>query len=124
MKNILFVVLNPYSVDFSKAGMPSGLSAEKVDREIQAERDRMKTEGYNSEQYLFDQDKLDVVDFTNFLKSNSFDGILIGAAIRLAPSNFIYFEQLVNAIHDNAQNSKIIFNTNPLDITESVKRWL
>jgi hypothetical protein len=101
MKKFLFVVLNPYSVDFSKPGMPPGLTAEKVDKEIQIERERLKSEGYDTEQYLFDQDKLDIANFGLFLNLNSFDGILIVVAKRLARHNFISFEKIVNAIHEN-----------------------
>jgi hypothetical protein len=49
---------------------------------------------------------------------------MIGAGVRLPPSNFMLFEKLVNTTHDNAPHAKIIFNTNPHDTAESIKRWL
>jgi hypothetical protein len=39
-------------------------------------------------------------------------------------ANFILFEKLVNVVHADAPNAKIIFNTLPNDTDEAVKRWL
>jgi hypothetical protein len=67
---------------------------------------------------------LDINHFIEQLKSKNFQGVVIGAGVRPPVSNFLLFEKLVNAVHENAPNTKIIFNTNPNDTAESIKRWL
>lgn len=124
MKRILIVGMNPNTVDFSKPGFEPGLTAEKVLLGIKTEREKLTELGYESELYFIDTGVSDSTDFVEILKSSKFDGVLIGAGVRISPVNFILFEKLVNTIHENAPGSKIIFNATPNDIVESVQRWL
>ena len=124
MKRILIVGMNPNTVDFSKPGFEPGLTAEKVLLGIKIEREKLTELGYESDLYFIDTGVSDLTDFVGKLKSSKFDGVLIGAGVRISPVNFILFEKLVNTIHENAPGSKIIFNATPNDIVESVQRWL
>lgn len=58
------------------------------------------------------------------LTEQQFDCVLIGAGIRKPESNFIFFEKAINAIHEFAPQTKICFNTNPMDTVASVQRWI
>ncbi|MEO7046744.1 MAG: hypothetical protein ABI091_15675 [Ferruginibacter sp.] len=124
MKQILIVGMNPHTIDFSKPGFLPGLTAEKVEAGLKAERENLKTIGFESDMYLIDDGVLELSALEDQLKAKPFDGIMLGAGVRIPPVNFILFEKLVNAVHDNAPNAKIIFNTNPRDTAESVRRWL
>jgi hypothetical protein len=124
MKQILIVGMNPHTIDFSKPGFLPGLTAEKVLTGLKAERENLKAAGYDSDMYLIDTGVLDMSELAEQLKAKQFDGVMIGAGVRLPPSNFILFEKLVNTTHDTAPHAKIIFNTNPNDTAESIKRWL
>jgi len=53
-----------------------------------------------------------------------YDCVMIGAGVRIVPSNFILFEQMVNVVHEHAPQARICFNQMPADIAEAVKRWL
>ena len=124
MKQILIVGMNPHTIDFSQPGFLPGLTAEKVLTGLKAERENLKTEGCDSDMHLIDAGSFEMSPLAELLKAKQFDGVMIGAGVRVPPSNFILFEKLVNTVHDNAPNTKIIFNTNPRDTTESIKRWL
>ena len=124
MKKILIVGLNPHTIDFSMPGYPAGLTAEKVLNGLEAERKNLRGMGLEAELHLIDVGAPDVSPLAELLKSIKFDGIVIGAGVRVPPSNFLLFEKLINTVHEHAPASKIIFNTNPLDTAESVKRWL
>ena len=58
------------------------------------------------------------------LRSKPYDCVMIGAGIRLAPGNFLLFEKLINAVHANAPQAKLCFNTKPGDTAEAVMRWV
>ena len=53
-----------------------------------------------------------------------YDAIMIGAGVRKDDKMFILFEQLVNAAHQAAPNAKICFNSNPMDTTAAIQRWV
>lgn len=124
MKKILIVGMNPHTIDFSQPGFQPGLTAGKVEMGIKAERENLKLAGYDSDLYLIDTGVSELSALADQLRANQFDGVMIGAGVRVPPSNFALFEVLINTVHENAPNTKIIFNTNPMDTAASIKRWL
>ena len=124
MKQILIVGLNPHTIDFSQPGFLPGLTAEKVLTGLKAERENLKVAGYDSDMHLIDTGVLELSPLAEQLKSKQFDAVMVGAGVRLPPSNFILFEKLINTVHHNAPDTKIIFNTSPHDTAVSIKRWL
>eukprot|EP00435_Cladocopium_sp_Y103_P024489 s880_g6.t1 len=58
------------------------------------------------------------------LKKEKYDVVLIGAGIRVPPSNFPLFERLMNIMHYHAPDAKIAFNTYPLDTADAIRRVL
>ncbi len=124
MKQILIVGMNPHTIDFSLPGFLPGLTPEKVEMGLITERENLKAAGYDSDMHLIDTGMLQLSALAEQLKTKQFDGIMVGAGVRIPPSNFILFEILINTIHDKAPNTKIIFNTTPHDTAASIKRWL
>ena len=124
MKHILIVGMNPHTIDFSLPGFLPGLTAEKVLKGLEAERENLKAAGFDSDMYLIDTGVFELSPLAEQLQAKQFDGVMVGAGVRLPPSNFILFEKIINTIHDNAPKTKIIFNTNPHDTAESINRWL
>lgn len=124
MKKILIVGMNPHTIDFSQPGFLPGLTADKVDMAIKAERENLKLAGHDSDIHLIDTGVLDMTALAEQLKANQFDGVMVGAGVRLPPCNFTLFEILINTIHAHASNAKIIFNTSPQDTLVAIKRWL
>jgi hypothetical protein len=124
MKQVLILGMNPHTIDFSQPGFLPRLTAEKVLMGLKAERENLKAAGCDSEMYLIDTGSLDLAPLVEQLKTKQFDGIMVGAGVRLPPSNFILFEKLINTVHENAPDARIIFNTNPHDTAASIDRWL
>lgn len=124
MKQILILGMNPHTVDFSQPGFIPGLTAEKVLTGLKGERENLKAAGYDSDMYLIDTGVLELSALAEQLKAKQFDAVMVGAGVRVPPSNFILFEKLINTVHHNAPDTKIIFNTTPHDTAASVKRWL
>lgn len=124
MKKVLIVGMNPYTIDFSLPGFAPGLTAEKVEAGLNAEREKLRSLGYDPDMYLIDTGVLEQESLATLLKQKQFDGIIVGAGIRLPPSNFILFEKIINTVHEFAPKAKIIFNTNPADTAEAISRWV
>ena len=125
-KVILLIGIDPKLIDFSSpeyAAFP-GLTAEKVDAGVKAQQSRLKELGYESELCWIDFGQTASAVILEKLKSKKFDGVLIGAGIRVPQVNFILFEKIINMVHQNAAQARIIFNTNPKDTVEAVQRWL
>ena len=125
-KKILIIGINPSLIDFSSpeyAAFP-GLTAEKVEAGIKAQQSRLKELGYEAELCWIDLGQTALTVIAEKLKKNKFDGVLIGAGIRVTAVNFLLFEKIINNVHENAIQAKIFFNTKPTDTVESVQRWL
>lgn len=125
-KSIVIIGLDPSLIDFSSpdfAAFP-GLTAEKVLEGITLAEEALKALGYDAQHCLIDFGQTAESVVTTELQKQQFDCILIGAGVRVVPSNFILFEKLINVVHQHAPNSKICFNTNPSDTLDAVQRWI
>lgn len=125
-KNVLIVGIDPYLIDFSTpeyAAFP-GLTADKVAGAVKGTMEELGTLGYQGSLCWTDFGPTAISTLEKFLKDKKWNGILIGAGIRIPAANFELFEKMINTIHLNAPDSKIIFNSNPMDTVTSVKRWI
>jgi hypothetical protein len=125
-KTLLVIGIDPYLIDFTSpefAAFP-GMTVEKVNEGIQISLTRLAELGYEAELCWTDFGKTAQQVVQGKLEKTQYEGILIGAGIRVPPSNFLLFEQLINTIYEYGNKAKICFNTNPKDTIESVQRWL
>ncbi|HEY6143169.1 MAG TPA: hypothetical protein VIV55_07025 [Flavobacterium sp.] len=125
-KTVLVIGIDPSLIDFTTAefaAMP-GLTAEKVEMGIKNSITQLNEIGYDA--YLcwtdFGATAIDVIQ--KQLQEKHFDAVLIGAGIRKAESNFIFFEKAINVILEFSPKSRICFNTNPMDTVAAVQRWV
>ncbi|PBQ33614.1 hypothetical protein CNR22_18140 [Sphingobacteriaceae bacterium] len=124
MKTILYLGFNPETLDFSQPGFPPGLTAEIIEAGVAAEIKKLKGLGFEVIRFFFDLGNSDLSELEAHLKTTKYDGLLIGAGIRIPPPNLIFFEKLINCLHEHAPHSKIMFNTSPQDSDVAIKRWL
>lgn len=124
MKKILYLGLNPETLDFSQPGFPPGLTAEIIEAGVVAEIQKLKTMGFEATRFFFDFGNSDLSGLEAHLKANQYDCLLVGAGIRVPPPGLIFFEKLINCLHEHAPKSKIAFNTTPQDSDVAIKRWL
>jgi hypothetical protein len=124
MKTLLIVGINPQTIDFTNPELPKGLTREMVEQGTKATLEKLIAMGYEAESFLIDTGTTDLSNLAKQLKGKNYSGIIIGNGIRSQTSNFMLFEQIINVVHANAPESKIIFNTLPTNTDEAVKRWL
>ncbi len=124
MKKVLVIGMDPKTIDFTDPEIPQGLSVEKIEKGTDATLETLRSQGYDAELFLIETGTTNLSNLTKQLKDKNYDGVVIGNGIRSMQVNFILFEQLVNVVHTDAPNAKIIFNTSPTDTDEAVKRWL
>lgn len=125
-KTVLIVGIDPTLIDFTTpefAAMP-GLTAEKVEMGIKNSINQLNELGYSAHLCWTDFGETAIEVIKKQLTEIQFDGVLVGAGIRKPDSNFILFEKMINVIHEFAPQTKICFNTNPMDTVASVQRWL
>ena len=123
-KSVLVIGLDPTLIDFSQPGYAPGMSAAKVLAGLKSSEDELSRLGYNVTMCLTDFGETAEAVVQGQLKQNRFDCVLIGAGVRVNPSNFLLFEKLVNVVHEHAPQSKICFNTLPSDTAAAIQRWL
>ena len=121
---LLLVGIDPDLVDFTKSPIPD-LTAAKVRAGVEASRATLETLGYGVKTLYVDDGKTAETTLADELGKNPYDCIMIGAGLRTVPPYFLLFEKLMNVVHRHAPPSmKICFNTNPMDTTDAVKRWV
>ena len=121
---VLAMGLDPGVVDFSRSLIP-GLTKESLTAAIDAERVKLEALGYRVRMLLIDTGKTAEAVVRQALEQESYDCIMIGAGVRVAPDQFLLFEKLINVIHRHAgASTKICFNTRPDDTVEAVRRWV
>lgn len=123
---ILLIGIDPFLINFTTpefADFP-GLTAAKVEAGMKDAMKQLIELDYEVQLCWtdFGQTALSVLE--QVFRSKSFDVVLIGAGIRKPESNFILFEKMINTILTFAPQSKICFNTNPMDSVTAVQRWL
>src|SRR6185503_91054 len=125
-KSVLLVGLDPTLIDFADPAFAAfpGLNAAKVMAGVTADQERLKAIGYDAQMCLTDFGHTAEAVVLAKLKQKQFDCIMIGAGVRVIPSNFILFEKLINLVHAHAPHAKICFNTKPTDTAEAVRRWV
>jgi len=125
-KKVLIIGIDPHLIDFSSpefAAFP-GLTAEKVEAGIKGSLQQLNELGYSAELCWTDFGDTAMNVLQTHLKKESFDGVVIGAGIRVPENNFLLFEKMINQIHEYAPKARICFNTNPKDTIAAVQRWI
>ena len=125
-KTVVVIGIDPALIDFTTpefAAMP-GLTAEKVAVGINNSINQLNELGYEAHLCWTDFGKTAIDVIKKQLQEKHFDCVLIGAGIRKPESNFTFFENAINVIHEFAPKARICFNTNPMDTVASVQRWI
>ena len=124
MKKILIIGIDPATIDFSNPDLVPGLTVEKIEAGMKTEQEKLSGLGYQATFFLFPLKETNVSKLAAHLKTGKYEGIVIGAGIRVPQNTFALFEKIINTVHENAPDSRIMFNTLPTNTTEAVQRWL
>ena len=123
-KSVLVIGLDPTLIDFSQPGYMPGMSAAKVLAGLKSSEEELTGLGYSVEMCMTDFGETAEAVVERHLGQRPFACVLIGAGVRVNPSNFLLFEKLINVVHEHAPQARICFNTMPSDTAAAVKRWL
>jgi len=118
--------IDPFLIDFTApeyAAFP-GLTSEKAADGIWATLHQLVELGYDAELCWTDFGDTAIEVLKMHLQKRSYDGILIGAGIRIPASNFLLFENMINICHEFGAQARIFFNTHPHDTVLAVQRWM
>jgi hypothetical protein len=80
--------------------------------------------GWHAEVCFIKPDETAVPTIERCLADNIYDCVVIGAGVRLPPSQLGVFEAVVNAVHRAAPLAAIAFNTRPEDSGAAAARWI
>lgn len=125
-KKVLLIGIDPHLIDFTTpeyAAFP-GLTSEKVEMGIKNSINQLNEVGYEADLCWADFGETAIEVIKKHLQEKYFDCVLIGAGIRKPESNFIFFERVINTIHELAPKARICFNTNPHDTIQSAQHWI
>ena len=121
---VLYVGLEPETVDFSDPALPPGLDAEKIHAGIEVAMRQMAERGWHVDLCLIRPDETAGPTLGHQLASKLYECVVIGAGVRLPPKNLLLLEVLVNAVLAAGPGTAIAFNTRPEDSADAAARWL
>ena len=124
MTQILFVGLEPETVDFTDPSLPPGFNAEKIHAGIAVAMQQMKDRGWHADLCLIRPDKIAAPTLATQLTAKSYDCVVIGGGVRIPPKNLELLETLINAARKAAPGTAIAFNTRPEDTADAAARWV
>jgi len=123
MTKVLFVGLEPDTVDYSDPALPPGLDAEKIHAGIVIAMGQMAERGWHAVLCLVRPETASPV-LESQLAAHPYDCVVIGGGVRIPPKNLMLFEALINVVHKAAPGASIAFNTRPEDTADAVMRVL
>jgi hypothetical protein len=123
MTRVLFVGQKPETVDFTDPSLPPGFNAEKINEGIAIAEATMTERGWESEICMIAPDDNGNAMLKAHLTRAVYDAVVIGGGLRIPPKGLVFFEQVVNAVHQGAPKAAIAFNTRPQETAEAAARW-
>jgi hypothetical protein len=124
MKRVLLIGFDPETVDYSDPALPPGMTAEKIHGGIKLALADIAGRGWDPEVCFINPDDTAVPTVERCLAGDLYDCVVIGAGVRLQPSQLVLFEAVVNAVHRAAPQAAIAFNTRPDDSGAAAARWI
>ena len=121
---ILFVGLEPETVDFSDPALPPGFDAEKIHAGIEVAMRQIAERGWQADLCLIRPDETAGPTLAHQLSNKLYDCVVIGAGVRLPAKNLPLLEVLLNAVLEAGPGTKIAFNTRPEDSADAAARWV
>jgi len=123
-KHILVVGLTHASPGAPAEIEASGGSTVELKQKVQTMIQSARAEGYIFEVRQLDPEDLGAgtPEIEQLLRQQAWDGYIVGFGIRGDPTLTPHFEQLVNAGRTIRPDTPMGFNTQPLDLVDTVKR--
>lgn len=122
-KAVLIIGEDPALIDFDAPDAPKGMSPEKVMAGLDGSAERLTAAGYRADLLLTSAGPVST-QVVHALSRVRYDVIVVGAGLRILPATAERFEQIMNALHENAPHARFAFNSKPDDSDIAALRWL
>lgn len=122
---VIQIGLNPDVIDYGAADFEqfSGLNREKLRKANADNVAGLRAAGYDVDNCLIDFGAAGVAKAGRWLAAKYYDAVLIGAGIRLVPSNTLLFESIVNTAHAAQPHCRLVFNYAATSTPADISRW-
>ncbi len=117
--------LDPDVIDYSSPDFAQfpGLSKEKLRAANDDNVRALRAAGYHVDNCLIDFGVVGADKARQWLETNQYDAVLIGAGVRLVASNTLLFESIVNAAHTTQPGCRFVFNRAAVATPDDIRRW-
>lgn len=117
--------LDPDVIDYSSPDFAQfpGLSREKLRAANDENVAALRAAGYHVDNCLIDFGETGAEKASNWLETNRYDAVLIGAGVRLVAGNTLLFESIVNTAHTTQPGCRFVFNVAAKATPDDIRRW-
>ena len=117
--------LDPDVIDYSSPDFAQfpGLCRDKLRAANDDNVAALRAAGYHVDSCLIDFGEAGADKARQWLAANRYDAVLIGAGVRLAASNTLLFESIVNAAHATQPGCRFVFNRAAVATPDDIRRW-
>jgi hypothetical protein len=122
-KAVLIIGEDPSLIDFDAPGAPANMTATKVMAGLNGSVDRLKAAGHHADLLLTTNRPVGEA-VAKALARVRYDVVVVGAGLRTLPSMAEKFEQIINALHEQATQANFAFNSKPDDSDTAAMRFL
>ncbi|WP_305786320.1 hypothetical protein [Symbioplanes lichenis] len=122
---VLQTGLDPDKIDFASPAFASfpGLTREGLRKANDDNVAGLRAAGFDVDNILIDFGETAVGVIAEAIDRTPYDAVLIGAGVRLVPSNTVLFEALVNLVHARLPKARFVFNYEPRSTPDDIRRW-
>lgn len=124
MARVLYVGLDPDTVDFSDPALPPGMDAETIRRGIRLGLEALGAEGHDAEYRDIPSDPAGLGVLADRLAREPVDCVIVGGGVRVPPRNLVLFEAVLNTIARADCRPAIALVARPEDVATAVARVL
>ena len=123
-KKVLIIGETPERIDFSDPAVPKGTTPEKIRAGLEKSLNDLRAAGRIARLVYLDDKDSTPRQLREALAWERFDVIVVGAGLRIVPSQTEMFEVLTNIVHAEAPQAKIAYNKAPDDSAHAAERQL
>jgi hypothetical protein len=117
--------LDPDVIDYESPDFAQfkGLSKEKLRAANNDNVTALRAAGYHVDNCLIDFGEAGADKARQWLESNHYDAVLIGAGVRLVANNTLLFESIINTAHTTQPGCRFVFNLAAKATPDDIRRW-
>lgn len=123
-KRVLIVGETPENMDFSDPAIPKGITPQKIRDGLEKSLNDLRAKGRIARLVYLDTKETTPRQMTEALGWEAFDVVVVGAGLRVVPSQTEAFEVVMNILRTEASRAKIAFNLSPDDSAKAAERQL